>query len=181
MKKFASFAMAFLALLAFTGGSVFAQSQTITIAMTEENNSGQSGTATLTLSDDGSSITVEVNIASDGTGEPQPAHIHAGSCANLDPKPAYPLNNLVDGHSTTVITDMSATGMGTSDAGSYAINVHKSKAEADVYVSCGDIVAENVVGMPKTGGSDNMTPMLAFAALALVATGTTLRFARRKI
>ncbi len=145
----------------------------------EENNSGQSGTATLTLSADGSSITVEINL-SNGSDEPQPAHIHAGSCANLDPTPAFPLNNVVNGYSITVVTDMSSTGMGTATAGSYAINVHKSKAEADVYVACGDIVAENVVGMPKTGGSDNIAPMLVFAALALVATGTTLRFARRK-
>lgn len=179
MKKFASVAMAFLALFAFSGGSVFAQSQTLTIGMMEQNDSGQSGTATLTLSEDGTSITVEIHIASDTDAE-QPAHIHPGTCANLDPKPIFPLNNVVNGHSTTVLTDMSATGMGTVESGSYAINVHKSGDEAQIYVSCGDIVAENVVGMPKTGGSDNIVPMLAFTALALVATGTTLRFARRR-
>jgi len=178
-KKVITIAMALLALLAFSGGSVFAQEQTVTIAILEQNGSGQSGTATLTLSADGTTITVDIDISSN-TDLPQPAHIHAGTCANLDPKPFIPLNNVVNGHSETVVTEESAMGMGDVGSGQYAINVHKSGAEASVYVACGDIVAANVVGMPTTGGADNMLPMLAFVGLALVATGTGLRFARRK-
>jgi hypothetical protein len=180
MKKVAPIIMAFLALLAFSGGSVFAEDM-ISVAMMEQNGSGQSGTATLTLSDDGTSITVEINISSGEADVEQPAHIHPGTCANLDPKPLIPLNNVVNGKSTTVITD--ADVMGDVSGDDFAINVHKSKAEAGVYVSCGDIIENQVVGMPTTGGAnDNMAPMLAFAALALVATGTgiSLVAARRR-
>ena len=31
------------------------------------------------------------------------AHIHRGSCENLDPQPEYPLENVVDGKSTTEV------------------------------------------------------------------------------
>jgi hypothetical protein len=181
MKKVAPIIMALLALLAFSGGSVFADHEMITVDMMEQNGSGQTGVATLTLSDDGMSITVEIDIASGEADVEQPAHIHPGTCANLDPKPLIPLNNVVNGKSVTVITD--ADVMGDVSGDDFAINVHKSKAEAAVYVSCGDIVETMVVGMPTTGGpSDNMAPMLAFAALALVATGTgiSLVAARRK-
>ena len=69
---------------------------------------------------------------------PQPAHIHRGSCENLDPQPAYPLETWSDGKSTTevnvAIEDLVGQG--------FAINVHKSADEAQVYVACGDI--ENV-------------------------------------
>jgi hypothetical protein len=177
MKKVTSILMAFLALLAFSGGSVAAQEQVVTIGIMEQNGSGQEGTATLTLSEDGSSLTVEIHITG-GSDVPQPAHIHAGTCANLDPAPAYPLESVVNGHSITVITMDDA--MGNLEGSEYAINVHKSGTEAQIYVACGDIVATNVVGMPRTGGSDNMVPILAFVALALVATGTTLSFSRRK-
>lgn len=178
-RKVVSIVAALLALLAFSGGSVFAQEQTVTIALMEQNGSGQNGTATLTLSADGTSITVEIDISSN-TDLPQPAHIHAGTCANLDPKPFIPLNSVVNGRSTTVVTEQSAMGMGDVGNGQYAINIHKSAAEATTYVSCGDIVAANVVGMPTTGGADNIAPVLAFVGLALVATGTAFRFARRK-
>jgi len=180
MKKVTSLVMAFLALFAFSGGVVVAQEQSVTIALMEQNDSGQSGTATLTLSEDRTTLTVEINISSN-TDEPQPAHVHAGTCANLDPKPFIPLESVVNGNSITVIpVDAGATGMGTAEGEQFAINVHKSAAEAKIYVACGDIVSTNIVGMPTTGESNNMVPVLAFVALALVATGTTLSFARRK-
>jgi LPXTG-motif cell wall-anchored protein len=180
MKKVTSLVMVFLALFAFSGGVVVAQDQTVTIAMMEQNDSGQSGTATLSLNEDGTALVVEINISS-STDEPQPAHIHAGTCANLDPKPLIPLESVVNGHSVTVIPiDSGAMGMGTTEGEEFAINVHKSAAEAKIYVACGDIATTNVVGMPTTGESNNMIPVLAFVALALVATGTTLSFARRK-
>ncbi len=92
-----------------------------------------------------------------------------------------PLESVVNGHSVTVIDTDDASGMGDVEGEDFAINVHKSAAEAKIYVACGDIVTTNIVGMPTTGGeSNNMVPVLAFVALALVATGTTLSFARRK-
>ena len=179
MKKVVSFAMALAVLLALSGGTVFADHESATIALMEQNNSGQSGTATLTVSDDLKSVTVEINI-SGGSEVPQPAHIHAGTCANLDPKPAVPLNNVVNGKSVTVITEESGAGMGDMEANEFAINVHKSAAEASVYVACGDIATANVVGMPRTGDGGNILTLLGVIALMAVGTGTVLSFARRK-
>jgi len=192
MRKIASLAMALLALLAFSGGSVLADHETNTIVMMEQNNSGQSGTATFTLSDDEQTVTVEINI-SGGTDEPQPAHIHIGSCDNLDPKPFFPLNDVVNGRSVTVITEEDVEDLDYEASNQFAINVHKSAAEAEIYVACGDIVpggdmsgggeaGGSMPGMPRTGGGgDNFAPMLAFAALGLMVTGTILSFARRKV
>jgi ABC-type glycerol-3-phosphate transport system substrate-binding protein len=105
----------------------------IEVTLNEQNASGQSGTATLTATDDG---TLHVSIALSGGGaDPQPAHIHEGTCADLNPEPAFPLENVADGQSETDVEvsleDLAVT--------SYAINVHKSESEADVYVACGDI------------------------------------------
>lgn len=180
MRKMASLAMAVLALLSFSGGSVLADHQTSTITLMEQNNSGQSGTATFTLSEDDSTLTIEIDI-SGGSDVPQPAHIHIGTCENLDPKPFYPLTSVVNGKSTTVITEADVVNLDYEVSNQFAINVHKSAAEASVYVACGDIVpGGNVVGMPTTGGGDNFAPMLAFVALGLIASGTILSFARRK-
>jgi hypothetical protein len=69
--------------------------------------------------------------------EPQPAHIHEGTCADLNPDPAFPLTDVVDGGSETDV-DVSLEELSLSD---YAVNVHESAAEADVYVACGDITS----------------------------------------
>ena len=183
MRKIATLAMALLALLAFTGGPALAQAdyETTVHALNEQNNSGQSGTVTFSLAEDGTSVSVEINI-SGGSEVPQPAHIHTGTCDNLDPKPFYPLNSVVNGRSVTVITEADIDNLDYDLYNQFSVNVHKSAAEASVYVACGEIVpGGNVsVGMPRTGGSDNMAPVLAFVALALVATGTVLSLARRK-
>ncbi|HYP40341.1 MAG TPA: CHRD domain-containing protein [Chloroflexia bacterium] len=181
MRKFASLAMALLALLAFSGGSARAYQQINSITLMEQNNSGQSGTATFTLSDDEQTLTVEINI-SGGSSVPQPAHIHIGTCDNLDPKPFYPLTSVVNGKSVTVITEEDIANLDYEVSNQFAINVHKSAAEASVYVACGNIVpgGDAPVGMPRTGNSDNFAPMLASVALGLVAMGTFLSLRRRK-
>jgi hypothetical protein len=182
MRKFVPVALALLALLTFSGGSVLAQGESSTIVLMEQNNSGQSGTATFTLSDNDTTLTIEINI-SGGTAEPQPAHIHIGTCADLDPKPFYPLNSVVNGKSVTVITEADLVNVDYEVSNQFAINVHKSAAEASVYVACGDIVpGGTVVGMPTTGSSDNgnYAPVLAFVALGLVATGSVLSFSVRR-
>jgi hypothetical protein len=105
----------------------------IEVTLNEQNESGQSGTATLALNEDG---TLHVSIAlSPASEEPQPAHIHEGTCADLTPEPAFPLENVVDGQSETDV-EVSPEELAVAP---YAINVHKSEAEADVYVACGDI------------------------------------------
>jgi hypothetical protein len=105
----------------------------IEVTLNEQNGSGQSGTATLSAGDDG---TLRVSVSLSGGGaDPQPAHIHEGTCADLNPEPAFPLESVVEGQSESDV-DVSLEDLALTP---YAINVHKSEAEADVYVACGDI------------------------------------------
>ena len=110
------------------------EGDTIKVAMNAQNGSNQSGSATVTDLGNGM-VNVVLDITGSGTTDPQPAHIHLGTCANLDPNPAFPLSNAVDGKS---VTEISADFAGFT-ATQYAINVHKSATEAQTYVSCGDI------------------------------------------
>lgn len=105
----------------------------LTLDLQEQNNSGITGTATLSPTSDGD---VEVELEVDGSeGGPHPAHIHKGSCADLDPNPAFPLEDVVDGRSqTTVDVDIADL---TIDE--YAINVHESPENAATYVACADV------------------------------------------
>jgi hypothetical protein len=105
----------------------------VTVKLGAQNKSGQSGTARLTPA--GDKTKVELNMKGAPKGTPQPAHIHEGTCAKLDPKPKYPLENVVDGKSTTEVP----ADIKTLTAGKLAINVHKSAEEAKVYVACGNI------------------------------------------
>lgn len=80
-----------------------------------------------------------------------PAHIHEGSCETLG-APVYPLTNLLSDaemdtaqpameHATDVFTSVTTVDASLDDliAGDYAINVHLSVEEIDVYVACADI------------------------------------------
>lgn len=77
----------------------------------------------------------EVNLfIKPSPGVPQPAHIHEGAC----PAPGavkYPLTNVAEGKSKTVVDATLADLL----KGGFAINAHKSAAEASKYVSCGNL------------------------------------------
>jgi LPXTG-motif cell wall-anchored protein len=136
-------------------------------------------------------IKVTIKVAN-GSATPQPAHIHKGTCATLDPVPAYPLNNVVNGMSETVVN----VGMAQLAQGQYAINVHKSAAEVSTYVSCGDITAMTMPGgttggstggqtggtpgMPTTGNGDQTNLLLILTLLALLVMGAGLTLVRRR-
>jgi hypothetical protein len=115
------------------GGDGDEFSGSLGIELAAQNDSGQDGEASLSEVDS-DTTRVEVEMGNP-PGNPQPAHIHRGSCENLDPNPAYPLENVVDGKSTTevdvAVEDLVGKG--------FAVNVHKSADEAQVYVACGDI------------------------------------------
>ena len=198
MKKITILVVAAMALVGLSASGAYAQgagpANTFTIQLVEQNASGQSGTATLTGTADGK-IMVTVQL-SNGTTTAQPAHIHPGTCATLDPKPAYPLTSVTNGVSDTTV-DVS---METLMAGQYAINVHKSAAEASVYVACGDVINMQLgggtgtgepggeisegnenVGMPSTGNNDQTFVLLGLIALAATLMGPGLKFARRKV
>lgn len=114
----------------------------VTVELQEQNGSGQTATATLFAESDRTTrILIELENA---TTDAQPAHIHPGSCANLDPTPKHPLENVVAGVSeTTVQAPLSEL-----TGGGLAINIHKSVAEVQTYVACGDI----------TGPSEDVEP-----------------------
>jgi hypothetical protein len=108
-------------------------SNEMTVSLGEQNGSTQSGEATLTAVDD-STTHVVISIGSGGE-TPQPAHIHKGSCAQLDPQPEHPLEDVVDGESSTHVN----VSLDELRDGEFAINVHKSAEELQTYVACGDI------------------------------------------
>ncbi|MDE2573613.1 MAG: hypothetical protein KGM44_13950 [bacterium] len=115
-------------------------SSSIVIQIQPQNDSGEQGTASLTPMGD-SSTKVSISLTGGPSDVAQPAHIHSGSCANLDPKPEYPLQSVTNGHSTTVVPVSLQKLLSSADA----INVHKSASEISTYVACGDIVKANAM------------------------------------
>jgi hypothetical protein len=104
----------------------------VLVQLQEQNFSGEAGDATLTA--EGNKTRIVIEMASYAA-NPQPAHIHKGTCEKLDATPAYPLHNVVNGKSTTVV----AVPLETLLAGKYAINMHRSVKQLKIYVACGDI------------------------------------------
>ena len=102
--------------------------------LAEQNNSGEQGTATVLQGVNG--VIVKLRLRGGAEGVDQPAHVHKGTCAKLDPKPTYPLNGVKDGVSETTVANATLAEL---QKGDYAINVHKSGKEAAVYVACGNI------------------------------------------
>lgn len=149
MRRFA-LGLSLVALLAGCGSdSGGGNSDELTVALAEQNGSMQSGEAILTAVDD-STTRVELTLAG-GDDTRQPAHIHQGSCANLDPQPAYGLQNVENGDSSTSV-DVPLDEL---RDGEFAINVHKSAAEAQIYVACGDIGSAAAGTTTETGEEDS--------------------------
>lgn len=179
-----------VALLAAMGavGTVTAQAESdpVEVTFVELNDSGVTGTATLTA--DGEQTLVELEL--DGTGENHPAHVHVGTCDDLDPEPLFPLDNIgPDGRSSTTIDipleDLLAT--------EHAIDVHLSPSELGTLLVCGDITSddapvdepvEGTVATPApgddqdgTGGaiaSENMASVPLTSSSDLGVTGTAV-------
>ncbi|HEY9026808.1 MAG TPA: hypothetical protein VIO33_21945 [Burkholderiaceae bacterium] len=114
-------------------GATLAQDKPVTVNLASQNASGETGTATFTPQGDKTQVVIKL-AGAPGSAE-QPAHIHDGSCAKLDPKPRVPLQNVVGGTSTTTVDMKLADIMGKGGA----INVHKSTADLKTYVACGDL------------------------------------------
>ena len=106
----------------------------VSIEISEQNGSGQSGTATLSpVGTD--KTTVVVQLGGPAPADPQPAHIHPGTCEELDATPKYPLKDLMDGRSETTV-EASLEDLQSEE---FALNVHKSAAEIQTYVACGNL------------------------------------------
>lgn len=111
--------------------------KTIVVQLSSQNNSGESGTAT--LMDVGGKISVVLALSGAPSNIVQPAHIHTGPCATIGAV-RYPLTFPVNGQSETML-DVALDDL--LKQLPLAINVHKSAAESSVYVACGDIVNPN--------------------------------------
>jgi Cu/Zn superoxide dismutase len=109
-----------------------AQEKPVSVNLMPQNASGEKGTVTLTPEGDKTQVVIKMTGAPSGA---QPAHIHDGTCAKLDAKPRVPLENVVNGSSTTTL-DMKLDDI-MSKGG--AVNVHKSTSDVKTYVACGDL------------------------------------------
>ncbi len=123
-----------LPVLAFAAAP--AQTNSTTVTLNAENNSGETGTAVLT--DMGNNqIKVDVTVSGEPAGASQPMHIHSGQCGPALGAVVYPLTPLVNGKSTTTVNASLASIMD----GNHAINGHKSAQEVNVFVYCGNLTA----------------------------------------
>ena len=113
--------------------------QAVTVQLSPQNSSGITGTATLTPM--GDQTRVVLTLAGAGAG-PEPAHIHAGTCADLDPTPKWPLTSVANGVSDTMVNAK----LSDIQASATAINIHKSPQEISVYVACGNIPTAAAAG-----------------------------------
>ena len=97
------------------------------------NQSGEHGTARLQAQDGKTRVVLNLQNAPKDT--LQPAHIHEGTCDSLSPKPAWPLDPVVDGKAASTVP----VTLKTLRQGPYAINVHRSAEDIKTYVACGNI------------------------------------------
>jgi hypothetical protein len=123
---------ALVAVLAIAVAACQSASPSRTITLRTLNDSGVTGTVSFT--DLGGRTGVEIRV--DPAGNPDmPAHIHPGTCDNLTPQPKFPLENVRNGVSTTVVPASTDELF----AGNLAVNVHKSNDDLKTYTACVDI------------------------------------------
>jgi hypothetical protein len=126
--------LALLLPLTACGGSDEAEADegSLRLELTEQNGSGQAGTATLTPSGNGTTaVVVELD---NPPGPPQPAHVHAGTCDDIGDVVA-PLTSLADGASESSVPMTLAE----LQDGGLIVHAHQSEAAFDVSVACAAI------------------------------------------
>ena len=127
---FPAFVIVFAALAL---GACAAPGRIHAIELATLNGSGVAGSVTLVeMGADRTRVEVRVEP---GDNPDMPAHIHPGSCASLVPQPKYPLENVVDGSSTTTVP----ASLDELTAGDLAINLHRSNADLETYTACADL------------------------------------------
>jgi hypothetical protein len=121
------------ALAAIACGASGASPSNLKLKLYAQNRPGKTGTATFDQVPGGVTIVIKMPGGQNGT---QPAHIHTGTCAKLNPVPKYSLTSIVQGNSTTTIPGIS---LGDLLKGEYVIDVHESSADIKRYVACAPI------------------------------------------
>lgn len=105
----------------------------MTIQLSGENNSKETGTATLTEMN--GKVKVSLSVTNPPRATAQPAHIHLGKCPNPGAI-KYPLTSVVNGKSETIL-DVTFDQL--KSLSPLAVNVHQSAPLISTYVSCGNL------------------------------------------
>jgi hypothetical protein len=105
------------------------------VPLDDVDDSGVTGGASIRGVDEGVEITVFISAGDEGG--VHPVHVHDGTCDDLGDV-AWPLEDIEDGESVTVLDDIT---LGDIMTGEYAINAHQSEDEMDVNVMCGNVPA----------------------------------------
>jgi len=134
----------------------------ITIDFTELNDSGVTGTATLYAS--GATTVVELDL--EGTGEDHPAHIHAGTCDDIQPEPEYNLENAGEEGASTSVVDAPLNDL---IDGDYVIDLHLAANQLGTLIVCAGIEGEptNAGGTPVAVGGQGDPTVTATATEAV--------------
>ena len=119
-------------------------------------------------------------MAQDLVGAPHPAHVHQGTCAELDPEPEYPLSEVEpvspDAEPGAVEVGVTSIDVSLDDllAEPFAINLHESTENVENYIACGDVVGTVVDGTLVIGlYEQNDSGYSGVAALSTTGNGGT--------
>lgn len=137
------------------------------LELEELNDSGISGTVTLYDAGDDQTI-VEFDV--EGAGGDHPAHIHEGTCGNLEPEPYKSLENVDENGESMTVVDVS---LDTLLADDYAIDIHLAPNELGTLIACADIEGEPVLAVAGTPeASPEATPTEAVGGTIATETAT---------
>ncbi len=117
---------------------------------------------------------VVMTVSAQDTAPPaHPAHIHEGTCEELDPNPAYPLTDIAsvapDAPAGAVEVSETTVDVTIDDllASPHAINAHESAENAAAYIACGNIEGAVVGGQLIIGlGEQNDSGYAGVAVLS---------------
>ena len=154
-------------------GNIPATTNSITIALDELNDSGQSGWATLTSR--GGDTEVVLSLSS-GVMASNLVHVHSGQCGDSLGGVAQGLTDIADGISVTLLEGVSLDSILT---GGFAVNAHSS-ADASIYTACGNLPARE----PVSGGSPVILQSAivnAILADLTISVGTTVTWTEEDI
>ncbi len=104
--------------------------KTVVVPLAALNGSAESGTATLRAQGAQTLVTIEL---ANGSSQKQPAHFHVGTCDKYQPRPLYPLKDVVNGVSTTTLDVPIEKLVG----GDLIVNIHKSYSDIATQAACG--------------------------------------------
>ena len=108
------------------------------VSLRPQGSQGQPGQATLLRASEGNTTTVRIELGNEPAEAPaHPAHVHEGTCDDLDPTPKFALEDVRRGRSETELRVSLQQLLGEE----MAINVHRSAKKLDDYVACGEIVS----------------------------------------